>query len=312
MHQRAVVLLRGEVRGAHDTGRLQRRMIDYDGRSWLPILFRIRGSVIPRLLPRCLIAAAIGAGAVIALEERGFKIPTLAHTLVGVALGLLLVFRTNASYDRYWEGRRLIGFMVNRSRDLARQVAAYIENAEARARIVTLIPAFYWLAAQTLRKAPALGPAEPLLTDDQRRALEGTGFRAPIVLRWISEELQREAKAGRLSEQRLQMLDANLTAFNDSLGGAERILKTPIPFAYAQHIKIFVVLFCFSAPFAMAEVMGWATPVASSLLALALFGVDEIGVEIEDPFGDDPNDLPLDAIGTGIEKAVGEIAQAPR
>lgn len=286
-------------------------MIDYDGRSWLPILFRLRGSVIPRLLPRCVIAAAIGAVAVFALEERNFKIPTLAHTLVGVALGLLLVFRTNASYDRYWEGRRLIGFMVNRSRDFARQLAAYVEPPEVRARIAKLVPAFYWLAAQTLRKASTLGAAEPHLTEAQRGALAGVAVRAPLVLRWISDELVLEARAGRLSEQRLQLLDANLTAFNDALGGAERILKTPIPFAYAQHIKIFVVLFCFSAPFAMAEVMGWATPIASALLALALFGVDEIGVEIEDPFGDDPNDLPLDTIGAGIEQAVGEITRAP-
>ena len=287
-------------------------MIDYDGRSWLPILFRIRGSVIPRLLPRCLIAAAIGAGAVIALEERDFKIPTLAHTLVGVALGLLLVFRTNASYDRYWEGRRLIGFMVNRSRDLARQVAAYLEHAEARARIATLIPAFYWLAAQTLRKAPDARTCRA--SADRRAAPRARGRRRSArrsCCAGSARSSSGEAKAGRLSEQRLQLLDANLTAFNDALGGAERILKTPIPFAYAQHIKIFVVLFCFSAPFAMAEVMGWATPVASALLALALFGVDEIGVEIEDPFGDDPNDLPLDAIGTGIEKAVGEITRAP-
>lgn len=282
-------------------------MIDYDGRAWLPIFLRIRGSVVPRLLPRVAIAAAIGVVAVLLLEQRGLRIPTLAHTLVGVALGLLLVFRTNASYDRYWEGRRLMGAIVNRSRDLARQVAAYIEDAEARAAFRRLIPAFYWLAAQTLRRRAALGPAERVLTSEQRSALDGIAFRAPVATRWMTEQLRAEAAAGRLGEQRLQLLDANLTAFNDALGGAERILKTPIPFAYAQHIKIFVVLFCFSAPFAMAEVMGWATPAASGLLALALFGVDEIGVEIEDPFGDDPNDLPLDAIGRGIEAAVGEL-----
>ena len=123
----------------------------------------------------------------------------------------------------------------------------------------------------------------------------------------MSKHLRGEVTAGRLSEQRLQMLDANLMAFNDALGGAERILRTPIPFAYAQHIKIFVVLFCFTAPFVMADVMGWATPVAVAFLAIALFGIDEIGVEIEEPFGDDPNDLPLDAIGNGIEKAVAEV-----
>lgn len=286
-------------------------MIDYDGRAWLPILFKLRGSVIPRLLPRALVAAAVGALAVLALQERDFKIPTLAHTLVGVALGLLLVFRTNASYDRYWEGRRLIGFIVNRSRDLARQATSYLTNTEARAQVAALIPAFYWATAQTLRKSTELGRIGETLAEAQRAKLAGVTHRAPVILTMISDVLHAEVEAGRLTEQRLQAMDANLTAFNDALGGSERILKTPIPFAYAQHIKIFVVLFCFSAPFAMAEGMGWATPVVSALLALALFGVDEIGVEIEDPFGDDPNDLPLDAIGNGIEKAVGEIVAPP-
>lgn len=282
-------------------------MIEYDGKSWLPILFRIRGSVIPRLIPRMAVTAGLGVVAVLALEQTGFKIPSVAHALVGVALGLLLVFRTNTSYDRYWEGRRLIGMLVNRTRDLARQAASYLDDAEARAAFARWIPAFYWLSAQTLRRDPQLGRAEPLLTSDERERLADVAFRGPVVTRWMSDRLHTEAAAGRLSEQRLQMLDANLTSFNDSLGGAERILKTPVPFAYAQHIKIFVVLFCLSAPFVMADVMGWATPAACAFLSLALFGIDEIAVEIEDPFGDDANDLPLEAIGSGIEAAVKEI-----
>jgi len=286
-------------------------MIEYDARSWLPILVRMRGSVIPRLALRVVIAAGLGVAAVLLLEQRGFRIPSNAHTLVGVALGLLLVFRTNASYDRYWEGRRLLGAITNRSRDLARQIGTYVEDAEARAALVRLLQAFYWLAAQTLRKQPALGTAERLLTPDERAALSTAAFRAPLVTRWISDRLRAEAAAGRMSEARLQLLDGNLTALNDALGGAERILRTPIPFAYAQHIKIFLTLFCFTAPFVVASDMRWATPFACGLLALALFGIDEIGVEIEDPFGDDPNDLPLDAIGNGIEKAVAELAGAP-
>src|SRR6185436_14338814 len=124
------------------------RMIEYDGRAWLPLLVRMRGSVIPRLVPRVIATAALGVVAVLLLRRNDFKIPGNAHTLVGVALGLLLVFRTNASYDRYWEGRRLLGFMVNRTRDLARQVGAYIDDADARAALCRLIPAFYWAAAQ--------------------------------------------------------------------------------------------------------------------------------------------------------------------
>jgi len=92
-------------------------------------------------------------------------------------------------------------------------------------------------------------------------------------------------------------MDANLTSFFDSFGAAERIAKTPVPFAHAQHIKTFLLLFCFSAPFALVESMGLVTPLVAALLAFALFGIDEIAVEIEDPFGYDPNDLPLDRIG---------------
>jgi ion channel-forming bestrophin family protein len=282
-------------------------MIEYEGRSWIGILFHMRGSVIPRLLPRVALTTGLGVLAVFLAEKHELKLPSVAHALVGVALGLLLVFRTNASYDRYWEGRKLVGLITNRTRDLARQVSAYIDDAAVRAHFGRLIPSFYWLAAQTLRRDAGLGPAERHLTEAERASLAPVTFRGPVVTAWMTKHLRDEVNAGRLSEQRLQALDANLMAFNDALGGAERILRTPIPFAYAQHIKIFVVLFCFTSPFVMADVMGWATPVAVAFLAIALFGIDEIGVEIEEPFGDDPNDLPLDAIGTNIEKAVAEI-----
>lgn len=96
----------------------------------------------------------------------------------------------------------------------------------------------------------------------------------------------------------------------DALGGCERIRKTPIPFAYAHHIKLFVVLFCFTAPFAMSEAMGWYTPLVAGILAFALLGIDEIGVEIEDPFGVDENDLPLDAIEATIARGLDDLASA--
>jgi putative membrane protein len=110
-----------------------------------------------------------------------------------------------------------------------------------------------------------------------------------------------------LTEHRLAVMDQNLTSFSDSWGGAERILKTPIPFAYAHHIKAFLALFAFTVPFALSDQMGWLTPVAAAAIAFALFGIDEIGVEIEDPFGYDPNDLPLDEVGATIARDVGDI-----
>src|SRR6266536_1927495 len=109
-------------------------MIDYDAKDWFSIIFRLRGSVLPRLVPRVLIVAAVGAFAACLFDSKGTKIPSIAHTLIGVALGLLLVFRTNASYDRYWEGRKLLGSFVNRARDLARQAVSFIDGEDAGAR----------------------------------------------------------------------------------------------------------------------------------------------------------------------------------
>lgn len=281
-------------------------MIDYEARNWFGIVFRLDGSVLPRLLPRIFAATAVGGGAAWLYVERGAKVPTVAHTLIGVALGLLLVFRTNASYDRYWEGRRLLGAMVNRTRDLARQIACWVDDERARAELVRLVTLFYAVAAMTLRRERDLSKLGERITAEERAALEPLNHRTPVVIAWIG----KRAASHLQNEQRLFAIDQNLTALNDCLGGAERILKTPIPFAYAQHIKTFVMLFVFTAPFAMAETMKWWTPLASGLLAFALLGIDEIGVEIEDPFGHDANDLPLDAIGAGIDAAAGEILRA--
>ncbi len=280
-------------------------MVEYDSKNWASVLVRMRGSVLPALLPRLLICAAIGALSAWLFVNHGFKLPSIAHTLVGVALGLLLVFRTNASYDRYWEGRRLLGGFVNRSRDLARQAAAYIdagaegaaEGAAERREIARLLSVFYALLRQYLRKERDLDALGAPISAEERAALEPLPVRPTLASVWLTRVLARSARDGRLSPEKLHFMDANVTQLVDIWGGAERILKTPIPFAYAQHIKSFLMLFCFTAPFAMVEQMRWYTPIAAAVLAFGMFGIDEIGVEIEDPFGYDPNDLPLDAIG---------------
>jgi putative membrane protein len=280
-------------------------MIDYEPRRWWHILFQLRGSVLPGLLGRMAIAALAGVVAAWLFQHGGLRIAPITHTILGVALGLLLVFRTNASYDRYWEGRRLLGMIVNRSRDLARQLVAFVggdgeAERAARARAVRLLAATYALVRQHLRHERDLSALGDLLTAEERAALEPIACRPTHTVAWITRALVAAVAAGRLTEQRLQAMDLNLTSIVDSWGGCERILRTPIPFAYAQHIKSFLALFCVTVPFAMVEAMGWYTPLATAILTYALIGIDEIGVEIEDPFGYDPNDLPLERIGETI------------
>jgi len=286
-------------------------MIDYEPHSWSSVLLRIRGTVLQGIALRLVAVAGVGLFAAGVHAQYGIKIPAIAHTLVGVALGLLLVFRTNASYDRYWEGRRLLGAITNRSRDLVRQLVSYVTplGEEERVRVVRHVSLLYALVRQLLRRERELSALGPLVTADERVLLEPVTCRPTYAAAWISQSLARAAAEGRLSEQRLQLLDANLTAIVDAWGGAERIMKTPIPFAYAHHIKAFLVIFCATAPFAMVDAMGWHTPIAAVVLAFALLGIDEIGVEIEDPFGYDPNDLPLDRIGETIAGDTAALAK---
>lgn len=290
-------------------------MIEYQPKSFFRIVFRVHGSVVPVLAPRIAVAMGLGLAAAYGYERHGLKLPSIAHTLLGVALGLLLVFRTNASYDRFWEGRKLFGSVVNRSRDLMRQTVQYIhgdgeEVAATRREVRRLLLMYFGLLRQYLRGERDLDAVGVEISEDERALLEPAAVRPNLAVLWLTAVLSRHAKAGRLSEQRLQLMDQNVTALVDNWGGCERIMRTPVPFAYAQHIKSFLTLFCFTAPWAMVESMKWYTPIAAGVLAYGMFGIDEIGVEIEDPFGDDPNDLPIEAMGKRIEADTALIMEA--
>lgn len=289
-------------------------MIHYETKSWLRVLSRFHGSVVPRIAGRCVAVAAIGAAvAYLHLEQRwDLPIASSLHAMVGVALGLLLVFRTNASYDRYWEGRKLLGGMVNNSRDLARQTAAYLGEADpaVRARACTLIVALFATIRHYLRNERDLSDLDGLVTADQRVELETTGAPPLLVATWLTELYAGEHAAGRLTPHQLALFDDTLADMIDLWGGAERIMKTPVPFAYAHHIKGFLTIFCFSSPLGLLSALGWYTPLAAAIVAYGLYGIDEIGVEIEDPFGYDPNDLDLDGMNATIARNVGDLLES--
>ncbi len=286
-------------------------MVEYNPKSWLLLIFRWRGSVYSRLFFKVGLSASLGVVAVFLNESLSFKLPNSAHALVGVALGLLLVFRTNASYDRWWEGRKLLGAMVNRCRDLTRQFATLLpaNRADVAKTLTRHVTLFYQVSAQGLRMERDLQllVTKGVLLESEKLALENVGARGPVVLGWISARLARLAKEGELSELRLMGMDVNITSLQDSLGACERIAKTPLPFAYAQHLKALVTLFVLTAPFVLVDPMKWSTPIAMAALAFALFGIDEIGIEIEEPFGEDANDLPIEKIGDGIIAATGDV-----
>ncbi|TFH41745.1 MAG: hypothetical protein E4H01_14480 [Lysobacterales bacterium] len=288
-------------------------MIQYETKRWAKIIFRVHGTVLPRILSRVALVIQVAVVLTYAQVVLGIDIPTssVLHSIVGVALGLLLVFRTNSSYDRFWEGRILIGAMVNETRDLARQTASYLVDSpfQTRERIGHYIIALFAAIRRSLRREREAAEMAVLLSEEERVQLVGASAPPLLVARWISDQLAIEAGAGRLSEQRLVAMDRRISALIELWGGAERILKTPVPFAYAHHIKGFLTIFCVTVPLSLLDSMGWFTPLGAAIVAYGLFGIDEIGIEIEEPFGYDDNDLPMDGIGETIARNVSDILE---
>ena len=289
-------------------------MIEYDPRGWKDHLFDIRGSMAYQILSRVTICAIFSA-VVVAFHKTVYplELPLAAHTLIGLALGLLLVFRTNASYDRYWEGRRLWGNIINDCRNLGRQARVYLDGSvELKTSVTFWTIAFPYAVMGSLRGESSLGPiADRLDPDDVSAVLQADHVPLAIASR-LSEALSEAQNTGLLAEYTRIEIDRRVHNLVDHLGGCERIRRTPLPFVYVAHLRRALILYCFTLPFALVGTYNWYTLIVVPILAYILFGIEEIGVEIENPFGKDVNDLPLEKFCQTIEENLVEILELPR
>lgn len=285
-------------------------MIQYDPHRWLDHFFDIRGSLVREISLR-VAACVIWTAMVVAFHKyyHPVGVPGFLHSLVGVPLGLLLVFRTNASYDRFWEGRKLWGGIVNETRNLIRAASVYFaENPLLLKRLAYWTAVFPWSAMSTLRGDSNFGPLIAFAPPERLRALQESQHPALHVAKRMSQVLVEARDYGVTSDIIHTSLDQNIQLLVDYVGGCERIRKTPLPFAYVVHLRRALVLYCFTLPFAMVESFGWATILDVALIAYTFFGIEEIGVEIEGPFGFDANDLPMEDICITIQNNVFALA----
>ncbi len=289
-------------------------MVHYDPHRWLDHFFDIRGSMLREILTRVGICVAWSIGVVWAYYHGWHvAIPNTLHGLVGTALGLLLVFRTNASYDRFWEGRKLWGGMVNECRNLIRtSIAWFGHERDLIVELTHWTAAFPFAACNYLRGVPpALNTSVPGLPPSAVAAVERAEHPVMAITMRMTACLTQAAARGSLSDIARTNIDQNIQLLVDYLGGCERIRKTPLPFAYVVHLRRALVLYCFTLPFALVQTFGWTTVLDVLLVSYVFFGIEEIGVEIEGPFGFDDNDLPLEAISETIRRNVFEIAGLP-
>lgn len=271
-------------------------------RKWLRAAMQLRGSVIPAVLPRT-IACGIFGGLVSLLHYLGLPVsmPALASLIPNIVLGLMLVFRTNTAYERFWEGRKLWGSLVNAVRNLARHIWADVPEPEPDDRAekqatMRLLVAFAVATKLHLRQQSVNPELADLLPSSQYFKLKMMNNPPLEVAFWIDDYLQRQYHHDRLNIHQLIAMQDLLDLMVDSLGGCERILKTPMPLAYSVHLKQLLLIYCLTLPFQFVAESGWWTGLMVALVSFTLFGIEEIGVEIENPFGTDANDLPLDQI----------------
>jgi putative membrane protein len=281
-------------------------VIEYDPHRWLDHLFDVKGALIPEITLRVLLCV-VWSGAVVAFHRyvAHVDIPATVHTLVGVAVGLLLVFRTNSSYNRFWEGRQLWGRVINGTRNLARVISVHLHNdPPLRDSLIRWIGAFPYSVKNVLRETEGLGPIAAELPTGETQLAEKAEHPPLAIAKKITSLMVEARVKGHISDITLASFDAILLQLLDSLGGCERIASTPLPFAYMVHLRRTMIIYCFTLPFALVEPFGWLTVPAILGVAYTFFGIEEIGVEIENPFGNDLNDLALDELCSKIAKNV--------
>jgi len=276
-------------------------MIPYEPKQWWKVLFDFQRSPVFRTLIVDVLAAGAWAALVVWIETDVFEFAVPLGpaflSILGIILGLLLVFRTNSAYDRWWEGRKIWGALVNVSRGLAHQLDV---------QLVTSAPERRGVYAEHLARFPEL------LRDHLRQPRDYVGEHFPNqLLTELHRDVQADIAAGRLDSSSRITLQPLLQAFDDVLGKCERIRKTPIPFSYSSYVKQFVVLYAVLVPFALVRDFGYGAVIASMFSFFATMGLELLATEIEEPFGTDPNDLPLTSIGETIARDVRQILAVP-
>ncbi|MBW4573684.1 MAG: hypothetical protein KME08_00190 [Aphanothece sp. CMT-3BRIN-NPC111] len=266
------------------------------------LVLTLKGSVIPAILKRVIACGMFGFFISVLFY---FKFPVVWENLESVVpsivLGLLLVFRTNTAYERFWEGRKNWGTLVNNLRNLARLIWVAIEEKEPEDRAnkestLRLLVAFAVATKLHLRSEPVNSELEILMSPSRYFKLKTMNNPPLEIAFWIGDYLQQQYHRKCISLYQLNALHDLLNSMVDVLGACERILKTPMPLAYAIHLQQLLLIYCLLLPFQLVNSLTWGTGPIVALISFTLFGIEEIGVEIENPFGHDANDLPLDAI----------------
>lgn len=277
------------------------------------MLFEWRGSVLPQLLPRLLLLLLFSLLIVYFkpfLIENNLHINPAVFTLFGIALAIFLGFRNSVSYDRFWEGRKLWGALLNDTRSLARQSITLIEDPQyetKREEFMNLLIALVHSLKHQLRHTNPDYDLNRLLPKETTAKLKDVQYKPIVLLRELGIWVKNAKADGKIDTVAQLAFEENLNKISNIIGGCERIASTPIPYTYSVLLHRTVYIYCFILPFGFVETMGWITPFVIVFIAYTFVALEAIADELEDPFGLQPNDLALDAMSQMIENTILEL-----
>jgi ion channel-forming bestrophin family protein len=290
-------------------------MVNYNPQEWLRVIFGAYSrNVMRALVPALMVMATITVLICYLfidyfyITEENFKSTTSMHSLLGIVLGLFLVFRTNSAYDRWWEGRKHWGSLVNNTRNFSFKLNAFLrdEHKEHQDWFNKMICNFAVALKEHLRNGVKVDQLEK--PDDHfLGGINKVKHKPNYILGLMYSRVNNLYKQGVISGDQFFILDKEIKEFTDIMGACERIKNTPIPFSYSMFIKKFIFTYSITLPFGFVTSYGYTSIPIVLFIFFILLSVELIAEEIEDPFGADTNDLPLDQISLNIRYNVREI-----
>lgn len=293
-------------------------MISYNPREWFTFIFRFHKADTFRQLLPMIIGICTYAGLIAWAEMEWWELPSdsfvrnipVLHTLLGFAISMLLVFRTNTAYDRWWEGRKLWGGLVNNSRNLALKLQTILDPADKPSRTFfrKIIPAYAYALHNHLHKENTR--TELFESEDHRDIFQRIDHNRHVpnqTALLLFQHIEQLRKENKLTELQLLYLNPELQSFTDICGACERIKNTPIPFSYSVFIKKFIFFYIMTLPFGYVFQLGFYVIPVVGFVFYVLASLELIAEEIEDPFGGDPNDVPTRNLAITIHKSVADI-----
>ena len=286
-------------------------MTSYNPKDWISFIFNISKADTFRKLIPMMILIGLYSAVIAYLEIEYWDLPddspvkniSIMHGMLGFVISLLLAYRTNTAYDRWWEGRKIWGSLINNSRNLSIKLSVILQDEKDRTYFRKMIPSY----ASILHKHLNDTDTSKQLFDDVDLEIDHHKHKPNQVAKMLFQKINDLYVSKKITGDQLIILNSEIQSFTEICGACERIKNTPIPYSYSAFIKKFIFIYVLTLPFGHVFSLSYFVIPVVVFIFYVLASLELIAEEIEDPFGTDINDLPTKKMAENIKKHVEEL-----